>query len=195
MGNFFQFGVDKHYNRAFYYYDLSTKGGFSFGLNMLGYCYSEGIGTFIDKRRAFNLYFKAANMDNIIAQYNVAVCFDEGFGTNKDFTKAKEWYKKSANKGYDRARKKLDELSILKSEEEEIETQQQIIQHWNLNRGLSLDGSSIQPSKEPVLGEDGELDINVYKGEPIVYTNINDPDKSNLLSFNNKIGFNEALKQ
>ncbi|GBC51776.2 kinase-like domain-containing protein [Rhizophagus irregularis DAOM 181602=DAOM 197198] len=195
MGNFFQFGVDKHYNRAFYYYDLSTKGGFSFGLNMLGYCYSEGIGTFIDKRRAFNLYFKAANMDNIIAQYNVAVCFDEGFGTNKDFTKAKEWYKKSANKGYDRARKKLDELSILKSEEEEIETQQQIIQHWNLNRGLSLDGSSIQPSKEPVLGEDGELDINVYKGEPIVYTNINEPDKSNLLSFNNKIGFNEALKQ
>ncbi|CAB5345054.1 unnamed protein product [Rhizophagus irregularis] len=114
---------------------------------------------------------------------------------HNDFTKAKEWYKKSANKGYDRARKKLDELSILKSEEEEIETQQQIIQHWNLNRGLSLDGSSIQPSKEPVLGEDGELDINVYKGEPIVYTNINEPDKSNLLSFNNKIGFNEALKQ
>ncbi|CAB5361465.1 unnamed protein product [Rhizophagus irregularis] len=159
----------------------------------LGYLNFSGIGTTLNPDVAFKYFEKASSpsYQHSTAQYYLGICF----GTNKDFTKAKEWYKKSANKGYDRARKKLDELSILKSEEEEIETQQQIIQHWNLNRGLSLDGSSIQPSKEPVLGEDGELDINVYKGEPIVYTNINDPDKSNLLSFNNKIGFNEALKQ
>ncbi|RGB37266.1 kinase-like domain-containing protein [Rhizophagus diaphanus] len=171
---------------------------FSFGLNMLGYCYSKGIGTSIDKRRAFDLYFKAASVDNHTAQYNVAVCFDEGIGTFKDFKKAIEWYKESANNGYDKARIKLVELSLLESKEEEIETQQQIIQHWNLNYGLCLNGSSIQPSKKPVLVDDGNLDLSVYKGEPIVYTNINNPnnpDKLNLLSYDNKIEFNDRLKQ
>ncbi|PKY50189.1 hypothetical protein RhiirA4_446228, partial [Rhizophagus irregularis] len=75
-----------------------------------------------------------------------------------------KWYKKSANNGYDRARKKLAELSLLESEENEIETQQQIIQHWNLNYGLFLDGSNIQPSNKPVLVNDGDLDISVYNG-------------------------------
>ncbi|CAB5345074.1 unnamed protein product [Rhizophagus irregularis] len=134
-------------------------------------------------------------MGHRTAQYNVAVCFDEGIGTNKNITKALEWYEKSANNGYDRARKKLVELSILESEEKEIETQQQIIQHWNLNYGLFLDGSSIQPSEKPVLDEDGDLDISVYKEEPIVYTNINNPAESNLLAFNSKIEFNDSLKQ
>jgi hypothetical protein len=76
-----------------------------------------------------------------------------------------------------------------------IETEQQIIHHWNLNRGLFLDGSSIQPSKKLVLVDDGDLDISACKGEPIVYTNINNPDKLNLLSYNNKVGFNDTLKQ
>ncbi|EXX57343.1 Ack1p [Rhizophagus irregularis DAOM 197198w] len=195
IGNYFQFGVDKQYNKAFKNYQLSANGGFSFGLNMLGYCYSKGIGTFVDKSTAFNLYFKAANMDNCTAQYNVAVCFYEGIGTDEDIEKAIEWYKKSASNGYDRARIKLAGLSLLESEEKEIETKQKIIQHWNLNYGLFLDGSSIQPSKKPVLDENGNLDISVCKGEPIVYTNINNPEKSNLLDFNSKTEFNDSLKQ
>ncbi|CAG8718628.1 18492_t:CDS:2, partial [Rhizophagus irregularis] len=79
--------------------------------------------------------------------------------------------------GYDRARIKLAGLSLLESEEKEI------------------DGSSIQPSKKPVLDENGNLDISVCKGEPIVYTNINNPEKSNLLDFNSKTEFNDSLKQ
>ncbi|PKY28571.1 HCP-like protein, partial [Rhizophagus irregularis] len=191
MGNICQFGVIKTLHEAFKYYDLSAKSGFSFGLNMLGYCYSKGIGTLIDKKRAFGLYFKAAIVDNCTAQYNVAICFDEGIGTDKNIEKAKEWYEKSANNGYERATKKLDELSNLESKEEEIETPQQIIQHWNLNYGLFLDGSSIRPSKKPVLVDNGNLDISVYKGEPIVYTKINNPEKSNLLAFISKTEFND----
>ncbi|CAB4412814.1 unnamed protein product [Rhizophagus irregularis] len=115
--------------------------------------------------------------------------------TDMDIEEAIKWYKKSANNGYDRARKKLAELSLLESEENEIETQQQIIQHWNLNYGLFLDGSNIQPSNKPVLVNDGDLDISVYNGEPIVYTNINNPEKTNLLAFNSKTEFNDSLKQ
>src|SRR5687768_634919 len=74
-------------------------------------------------------------------------------------------------------------------------TKQQIIEQWKLNHGLFLDGSSIQPSKKAVYG-DGKLGIRLYKGAPIVYTNINDPHSVNSLSFDNKnVGTNESLKQ
>ncbi|RIA93654.1 kinase-like domain-containing protein [Glomus cerebriforme] len=108
MGNIF--GVNKDYNKAFQCYDLSAKGGFTFGINMLGYCYSKGIGTFVDQKEAFYLYLRAANMNNMVAQYNVAVCFDDGIGIDKNPKESKEWYKKSADNGYDKARKTMDEL-------------------------------------------------------------------------------------
>ncbi|CAB5361469.1 unnamed protein product [Rhizophagus irregularis] len=146
----------------------------------LGICYEYGIGTKENKSIAYYWYRQAAH---------------NGIGTDKNIEKAKEWYEKSANNGYERATKKLDELSNLESKEEEIETPQQIIQHWNLNYGLFLDGSSIRPSKKPVLVDNGNLDISVYKGEPIVYTKINNPEKSNLLAFISKTEFNDRLKQ
>src|SRR5687767_1721695 len=63
-------------------------------------------------------------------------------------------------------------LYKLKVEQDPL-TEQQIIRQWKLNHGLSLDGSSIQSSKKAVLGDDGDLSIRLYKGEPVVYTNIN----------------------
>ncbi|RIA88900.1 hypothetical protein C1645_725633, partial [Glomus cerebriforme] len=187
IGNFYQFGicVNVDYDKAFNYYHLSAKGEYSYGINMLGYCYLKGIGTSIDESKAFELYLKAANMNNNIAQYNVAVCYEDGIGIERDSEKAMEWYKKSDN-------------SLLASEEKEIETKKQIIQQWKLNHGLFLDGYKIQPSKQAVLVDNGDLDINLYKGEPTVYTHINDPDScTNLLTLNNNnnIHFNDALKQ
>ncbi len=41
---------------------------------MLGYCYLKGIGTSIDKTKVLEQYLKAVNMNNDIAQYNVAIC-------------------------------------------------------------------------------------------------------------------------
>ncbi|CAG8538240.1 9906_t:CDS:2 [Funneliformis mosseae] len=57
-------------------------------------------------------------------------------------------------------------------------TEQKIIQQWKLNYGLFCDGASIQPSKKAVLVDDGDLDINLYKGMPIVFINTNNPDCS-----------------
>ncbi|CAB5369950.1 unnamed protein product [Rhizophagus irregularis] len=95
-----------------------------------------------------------------------------------------EWYKKLDN-------------DYNEFEGKEIETKKQIIQQWKLNHGLFLDGYRIQPSKQAVLADDGDLNISLYKGDPVIYTNINDSDSpKNLLSLNNDNNdLNVALKQ
>ncbi|CAB4426653.1 unnamed protein product [Rhizophagus irregularis] len=201
IGNYYQQGinVNRDYKLAFYYYGLSAQGESIFGINMLGYCYLNGIGTSIDKSKAFELYLKAANMKYSIAQYNVAVCYEDGVGATKDFENAMGWYKKSADNGYELAIKRLDKLSensLLETKENDVEldslTEEQIkqrmTQQWKLHHGLFLDGHSIQPSKQAVFVDDGDLCTNLYRGEPMVYININGFDSlTNLLTFDNNI--------
>ncbi|CAI2181930.1 7226_t:CDS:2, partial [Funneliformis geosporum] len=150
------------------------------GIERLGDCYIQGIGTSVDKRRAFELYLKAANMNYNVAQYNVATCFEDGIGTTKNKEKANEWYKKSADNGFDKAIKRLEkpsEISLLEYGEKKI------------------DGSSIQSSKRAVFVDVGDLDINLYQGGPIVYININDSDSpTNSLDFENHNGIYDNLK-
>ncbi|GES80247.1 kinase-like domain-containing protein [Rhizophagus clarus] len=199
IGNYYQQGiyVNKEYKIAFYYYGLSARGESIFGINMLGYCYLNGIGTPIDKSKAFELYLKAANMKYCIAQYNVAVCYEDGIGTVKNPEKAMEWYNKSADNGYHLAIKRLDKLSEISLFESggkdddsltEQQIKQQMMKQWKLHHGLFLNGHSIQPSKQAVLVDNGDLTLNLYKGEPTVYININDPDSlTNLFAFNDNI--------
>ncbi|PKB95824.1 hypothetical protein RhiirA5_435964, partial [Rhizophagus irregularis] len=72
-------------------------------------------------------------------------------------------------------------ITTLKS----IIKQQLMIQQFNLNHGLFLNRYSIEPSKQAVFTEDGELNISLYEGQPLVYTSINDRNsRKNLLSFN-----------
>ncbi|CAG8484050.1 1449_t:CDS:2 [Rhizophagus irregularis] len=47
---------------------------------------------------------------------------------------------------------------------------QQIIEQFRINHGLILTGESIRPSKQAIISENGELKMNVYEGQPIVYT-------------------------
>ncbi|EXX76709.1 Cdc15p [Rhizophagus irregularis DAOM 197198w] len=53
---------------------------------------------------------------------------------------------------------------------------QQIIRQFKLNHGLVLNGTDIKSSIQRVTAEDGELKINLYKGQPLVYTCINSED-------------------
>ncbi|PKC59018.1 hypothetical protein RhiirA1_470052 [Rhizophagus irregularis] len=67
------------------------------------------------------------------------------------------------------------------------ETNKKIIQHFKLDHGLFLNEFTIKPGNQPIFTEDGELNIRLYNGQPIVYININDPSSTNLLDFNNKL--------
>uniref|UniRef100_U9SFS3 Uncharacterized protein n=1 Tax=Rhizophagus irregularis (strain DAOM 181602 / DAOM 197198 / MUCL 43194) TaxID=747089 RepID=U9SFS3_RHIID len=75
---------------------------------------------------------------------------------------------------------------------------QQIIQKFKLNHGLFLNGHKIEPSKQAVLAGDGELNISLYKGQPLVYTSVNDSNsRENLLRFNcedNEVELDESLQ-
>ncbi|CAB5369751.1 unnamed protein product [Rhizophagus irregularis] len=53
---------------------------------------------------------------------------------------------------------------------------QQIIKRFKLNHGLILTGDNIRPSKQAIISENGVLKINVYVGQPLVYTYINSED-------------------
>src|SRR2546430_14880721 len=66
----------------------------------------------------------------------------------------------------------------------ENESPKKMIQQFKLNHGLFLNGYSIKPSKQAVYSGDGKLNISLYKGQPLVYTFVNDHSShTNLLSF------------
>ncbi|CAG8560031.1 14503_t:CDS:2, partial [Rhizophagus irregularis] len=60
-----------------------------------------------------------------------------------------------------------------------INNKQQIIQQLKLNHGLLLGEYSIQPSRQAVFMEDGELNISLCNRQPIVYDLSIDKDNSN----------------
>ncbi|PKY47152.1 hypothetical protein RhiirA4_521909, partial [Rhizophagus irregularis] len=82
--------------------------------------------------------------------------------------------------------------------ESSLSKQKQIIQQFNLNHGLFFNGYNIEPSKQAVFTEDGELNMSLYEGQPLVYTSINDRNsRINLLDFNsddNDVKLDESLR-
>jgi TPR repeat protein len=69
-------------------------------IQLLGYFNYYGIEINADIQKAFKLYQKAAELENIIAQFELANMFMDGEGTDKDDEKAFKLSKKLADKGY-----------------------------------------------------------------------------------------------
>jgi TPR repeat protein len=80
------------------------------GINNLGDCYYDGIGTSIDKTKAFELYQKAANLGNSTAQLNIALMYENEDGIVRDVKQAIHWYKESAEQEDRFAQNKLKTL-------------------------------------------------------------------------------------
>lgn len=79
-------------------------------LNILGYCYGEGVGTEIDYAKAFGFYYRCARLSHPLGMANFAECYELGHGVSKDIKMALEWYKKAADAGVESAKKKLEEF-------------------------------------------------------------------------------------
>jgi TPR repeat protein len=65
----------------------------------LGYCFDQALGVKKNKRKAFELYKKAAMSGLRDAQWNLALLFEKGIGCKQDIKEALKWYKKAAQKG------------------------------------------------------------------------------------------------
>ncbi|GBC21976.2 kinase-like domain-containing protein [Rhizophagus irregularis DAOM 181602=DAOM 197198] len=82
---------------------------------MLGNCYCNGIGISIDRKKAVELYQKAANLGNKIRQYNLAIMYENGDGIEKNIDKAIYWYKQSVKQGHQDAQNKLKMLKKIRN--------------------------------------------------------------------------------
>jgi TPR repeat protein len=65
-------------------------------LHNLAFCYSEGIGTKKDFKKAFRLYNLAAKAGSLGAFFNIANMYEKGQGVKGNKKKAFEYYKKGA---------------------------------------------------------------------------------------------------
>ncbi|GBC22054.2 kinase-like domain-containing protein [Rhizophagus irregularis DAOM 181602=DAOM 197198] len=68
--------IENDDNKAFELSKKSAEGGYSGGMNLLGYYYNFGVGTDVDMQKSFELYQKAANFGNHDAQYNLALAYE-----------------------------------------------------------------------------------------------------------------------
>ena len=78
-------------------------------LNIIGYCYGEGVGTEIDYDKAFGYYYRCAKLSHPLGMANLAECYELGHGVGRDIKTALEWYKKAADAGVESAKEKLKE--------------------------------------------------------------------------------------
>ncbi|RGB36249.1 hypothetical protein C1646_697668 [Rhizophagus diaphanus] len=69
-------------------------------IQLLGYFNYYGIVINADVQKAFKLYQKAAELENIVAQFELANMYMDGEGTDKDYEKAFKLSKKLADKEY-----------------------------------------------------------------------------------------------
>ncbi|GBB84146.1 hypothetical protein RclHR1_01080002 [Rhizophagus clarus] len=116
--------IDKNDNLAFVLSKKLAEDEYACGIHNLGWCYYEGIGTDVNKQKAFELYHKAADLGSLdeinnlglsnlgyeYAQYNLAKMYEDGDWVQKDIDQAIYWYNKSAEQGHQTAQDNLNEL-------------------------------------------------------------------------------------
>ena len=91
--------VEKNYDKALYWAELSAAQNCPEGINSLGICYERGIGVGKDEIEAVKWYRKAAEQGYAKARCNLGVCFRYGIGVEKDEVEAVKWYRKAAEQG------------------------------------------------------------------------------------------------
>ena len=56
----------------------------------------------INYKKAFYWFERAANLNHLESQCDLAFLYESGLGTKQDYTKAYQWYRKAAKQGYPR---------------------------------------------------------------------------------------------
>ncbi|GES99200.1 kinase-like domain-containing protein [Rhizophagus clarus] len=108
LGELYELGIDinKDLKQAVYWYCKAVENGCKKSSDQayldaqfqLGCCYSKGIGTKINKIKAFESFKNAADRGHLYAQLQLGKCYLNGIGTEIDKTKAYELSKSAADK-------------------------------------------------------------------------------------------------
>lgn len=100
LGNYYK-GYDNI--KAFDYYQKSYKAGYCSGIYNYAICYDEGIGTLVDKKRAFELFSQGAETNTADSVKALGWYYQYGEFVNTSTEKAFEYYKKAADLGSSKA--------------------------------------------------------------------------------------------
>ena len=95
----FGFLEKERYKDAIKILEPLAKKGYPGAMYNLALCYKDGLGVWKNPKKAFELFFKAAQQGDVQMQRSLALCYEDGIGVKKDTSKAIEWYKKTAAQG------------------------------------------------------------------------------------------------
>ncbi|SEM35259.1 hypothetical protein SAMN05216500_1301 [Acinetobacter sp. DSM 11652] len=93
--------------------EFSVENDFLPSITELGVQYYDGKIIRKDNNKAFHYFQLAANMNDSLAQNNLAWMYEHGEGVEKNMVKAKYWYKLSLSNGFLLAKENLERLDVL----------------------------------------------------------------------------------
>ncbi|CAB5383629.1 unnamed protein product [Rhizophagus irregularis] len=121
---------------------------------------------------------------------NIEKSYQHGIKAEKDEIKTFELFKETTEKGHiassssytsenndyfmDLDYEEMSDRSSSRTLKNITESSsEQIIRQFKLNYGIILTGEDIRPSMRAIIAEDGELKMNLYRGQPLIYSYIN----------------------
>ena len=110
-------GVTQSYTEAVKWYRKAAEQGYAAALNGLGYCYQKGYGVIQSYAEAIKLYRQSAEKGNTSGMYDLGYCYEFAIGVAKDITEALKWYRKAAEQGHEKSKKRIDEITLLQTQE------------------------------------------------------------------------------
>lgn len=145
------------YKTAVAWYSKAAEKGYELGETWLGYCYRNGYGVSIDKKKAFKLYLSAAQKGESYAQLMVGAAYDfqyEEFGVEQDVEKGHQWYEIAGKNGQSGAYQNLAFDAPFFS--------RQRIEYLRKGAALGNDDCTIELAKDIIQASDGSSE---YKDE------------------------------
>ncbi len=92
---------------AYRNFALSASMGYAPATVALGFCYEEGLGVSMNRRRAFLWYERAAKENDAMAIYRLGRAYFCGIGIDRDFSEAHKLLRRAAAEGIEDARADL----------------------------------------------------------------------------------------
>ncbi len=89
----------KDYSNAYLIMNTLANDGYTDAINVLGVMYQNGYGVSQDYEKAFEWYFKGANLNEPYAQANLGILYENGWGVRQNYGAAVIWYREAVKQG------------------------------------------------------------------------------------------------
>jgi tetratricopeptide (TPR) repeat protein len=155
--------AEKQYAEAMPWYERAAAQGNALATNNLAYLYDQGLGVLQDRRKAFDLYARAADLKSADAMWNIATMYASGQLGKKDMFMACVWADRAIRFAGSADRKLLDRASAALTHLQQVLRNEQYLnclqqaEAWSPSDAgtkLGIDpGSAMTPTTPAVSGK------------------------------------------